>query len=186
MKWYVFFVKSGKEDYIRDWLCERFSLAKNEFCIPKKIVPEKKNGEVSEATKKNFPGYLFIHTKMDFKKYYTIISNPDILCMLTYRNKKDKIFLYNNETKQQEENNFFMFIHDDEMNVILNLLNVKMILEYSKIFFKDGNFTVTSGPLKGLENKIKKIDKRKKRAKLLIEFAGETKLLDVGIEIVNA
>lgn len=44
---------------------------------------------------------------------------------------------------------------------------------------------VQSGPLKGKEGIIKKVDKRKNRAKVQLNFLGREKTIDVGIEVLS-
>jgi len=44
---------------------------------------------------------------------------------------------------------------------------------------------IIEGPLKGYEGLIKKIDKRKKRAKVIFSIAGELKSVDLAIEVME-
>ena len=41
------------------------------------------------------------------------------------------------------------------------------------------------GPLKGLEGLIIKVDKRKKRAKIKMDFANDSILIDLGFELIK-
>ncbi|MFG0216967.1 KOW motif-containing protein [Brevibacillus porteri] len=49
----------------------------------------------------------------------------------------------------------------------------------------DSKITVKKGPLAGKEGIIKKVDRRKKRAKIVIDFLGDERMIDVGIEILE-
>ncbi|MRA76150.1 transcription antiterminator, partial [Bacillus thuringiensis] len=57
--------------------------------------------------------------------------------------------------------------------------------DYSKVYIENSKVTVASGPLKGMEGIIKKIDKRKRRAKLCLSFMGLDKMVNVGIEVLS-
>lgn len=61
------------------------------------------------------------------------------------------------------------------------------MVNYSKAFLdQNSKVRIISGPLKGKECIIKRIDKRKKRATIALHFMGKQTLLDIGIEILDA
>ena len=45
--------------------------------------------------------------------------------------------------------------------------------------------TILSGPLKGMESTIQKIDRHKRKAWLNLEMFGRMQLVEVGVEIVK-
>ncbi|WCT58018.1 antiterminator LoaP [Paenibacillus kyungheensis] len=182
MKWYVLFVKNGEEDYVKNQIQMRLNEFGCNCLVPKRKVPEKKNGIINHVVKIMFPGYVFLQTKMNFFKYDLIKTIPHIIYFLNYRNKKDSSL---NSSGQHEEA-FFKFIPDNEMNGLLNLINLENdTLEYSKFCLDQEKLTIISGPLIGMEGRIKKIDRRKQRAKLLINVMGQEKLVDIGFEVLN-
>ncbi|MEC0090217.1 antiterminator LoaP [Paenibacillus macquariensis] len=181
MRWYGIFVQSGKEEEVKINIYQRLGTSKVLCCVPKRKIPEKKNGIICDAIKTIFPGYVFIQTDMDNEKYYKIKSIPEIIKILNYRNKRD---ISRGNNRFNEEGNF-KYIPDIEMENIIKIINENDIVEYSNILFRNDKVLVISGPLKGMEGNIQRIDKHKKRAKLSLEFMGSQKLIDIGIEIIR-
>ncbi|MNC28552.1 transcription antitermination protein NusG [compost metagenome] len=64
------------------------------------------------------------------------------------------------------------------------MLSDRDTLEYSSVCIINSKASVTSGPLKGFEGIIKKVDSRKNRAKIALNFFGIEKMVDVGIEVI--
>lgn len=178
MKWYAIYVKNGKEEAVKTSIYQQICNDEIECCIPKRIVPEKRNGEIVEVIKLMFPGYVFFHVKMNATIYYKIKSIPYILKILNYRNKKDSIS--NSETNEVD----FKSIPDEEMLTILKLINQNDLIEFSKIMVLNTRVCVISGPLRGLEGIVKKIDKHKRRAKISLKILGRENLIDLGVDII--
>jgi|GEM_PF-135193 len=181
VNWYALFVKTGKEDAVKHQILTRLGDANCKCCVPKRRVPEKKNGQVSHVVKTMFPGYVFIQLEMNFDIYYEIKTIPNIHSLLNFTNKKDKELQQNNA-----EETFFKYIPNEEMTRLLTLINFESdVMEYSQLLIKNGRVTILSGPLVGKEGLLKKIDKHKSRAKLSINFMGGEKLIDVGFEALS-
>jgi transcriptional antiterminator NusG len=71
------------------------------------------------------------------------------------------------------------------MACLRRLLGAGDVVDYSKVYLVNSRVIVKSGPLRGLEGLIKTVDKRKNRAKILMQFMGFTKEIDLGIEVLN-
>lgn len=182
MKWYVLFVRTGKEEEVERYIENKLGNILCECHILKRIVPEKNNGQLSHIVKKVFPGYVFIKTKMDFNIYYDIKKIPYINYLLNYSNSKDLDYKQTDE----DEENYFRSISNLEMEELSPFINSKDgTMGISGFWFKEKKAIIVSGPLVGMEGRIKKIDKRKRRAKLVIHFMGMEKLVDVGFELIN-
>lgn len=69
------------------------------------------------------------------------------------------------------------------MSVLFKLIEKGDIISYSKIKIEESKVYVVSGPLHGLEGTIKKIDKRKKRAKVQLNLLGKEQTVELGIEL---
>jgi len=193
MNWYIFFVKTGEEHFVKDWLNKSFDRETLYSMAPKRIVPEKKNGEVKRVTKNLFPGYIFVKTAMNFSTYYSIRKHSKIIRMLNYLNKEDRtcermVSSRNLSTDLQQntvEEHFFKKIPEEEMSIILKLLNHDEHIDFSQIYTQESKVYVESGPLKGLEGIIKKIDKHKRRAKVLVSLMGDERIIELGIELIE-
>ncbi|ASB52650.1 MULTISPECIES: antiterminator LoaP [Bacillus amyloliquefaciens group] len=168
MKWYVAHVETGKEEQTCMFLKKEFSeLSDMRVLVPKKTMYDKNKGNIRKKNHRLFPGYLFINTLMDMKKYYQIISTPNVYKVLS--NKGD----------------YFTPLPEYEINPLLRLLGENETIAASKVFIEESKVIVKGGPLLGLEGIIKKVNKRQKRAKILLELYNEERLVDVSIDILN-
>ncbi|GED24485.1 transcription termination/antitermination protein NusG [Brevibacillus agri] len=193
MNWYAFYVKTGYEHSVKNWLNKSFEKETLYSMVPQRIVPEKKNGEILRVEKDLFPGYIFVKTNMNCSKYYFIKSHSKIIRMLNYLNKIDLTYdrpaalrkSRANVTESKEEALCFKKIPDEEMTIILKLLNHDEQIDFSQVYTQDSKVYVESGPLKGLEGIVKKVDKHKRRVKVLVSLMGDERVIDLGIELIE-
>lgn len=182
LRWYALHVITGKEEMVKNQIIQHYTVKECKCCVPKRKVPEKRNGCMFDVIKVMFPGYVFIKVKMNFKIYYSLKSFVGVYSVLNYSNKID----LNYSESYQDENVFFKPIPDEDMCSILAFLNpINDIMEYSTLDFNSQTVKIVYGPLVGQEGRIKKVDKRKRRAKLVIEFLGQEKQIDIGIEVLR-
>ncbi|WP_105979326.1 antiterminator LoaP [Bacillus paralicheniformis] len=174
MKWYAICVEVGQESMLEKELSKRFSSSEVKVFVPKKVVPEKKNGVFSDKVKVLLPGYVLIQTKIIAEIYYCILEFPRVYYWVKCGQKK-----IDQSVSPYSE------IPDDELSGIHDLLGHHEVVDYSEILVEGKEVKVISGPLKGKEAIIKKIDKRKRRAKILIYFFDKMILLDVGIRLLG-
>lgn len=166
MDWYAIFVESGQEEFVQKSLSLHFEESILQSIIPKRILIEKKQGEVHYVSRIMFPGYVLIRTNMDINKYKKIVSLPRIIRILS-------------------DGNYYSRIDDKEMDIILTLTGNSDTVSCSKILFKNSKVYVKSGPLVGMEGMIKKINKHQRRAKIVLDFMGQEKVVDVGVELLE-
>lgn len=166
MKWYVTFVKTGKEEEVQRWIDYYFDKETQRNLVPKRRLIENRGGKPYPVIKKLFPGYVFICTDMDIDKFKIIKSIPNLIRFLN-------------------TGSYYSPIDDSEMSVILRLVgDGDNIIGYSKIFAENSKIFVTEGCLYGMEGIIKKVDKHKNRAKIQLNLIGEPRMVDVGVEII--
>ncbi|SFS42607.1 antiterminator LoaP [Marininema halotolerans] len=172
MNWYALFVELGKEEVVKKKLDYYFDPETLYSFIPKRKILERKNGHTSYVIKKMFPSYVLIRTKMRTEIFHVLQEIEEVHRLLNtgaYFSKDTGVF--------------FSKIDDEEMRVITKLAANNGIVDSSKIYIEGSGVHVESGPLKGLENSIKKIDRRKKRAKIKVNFMGKESTFDVSVEI---
>ena len=58
-----------------------------------------------------------------------------------------------------------------------------ILIEISRGVIRNGAPVITSGPLKGRERLIRRIDRHKRTAEIEIPFAGDKRRVTVGLEI---
>ena len=72
------------------------------------------------------------------------------------------------------------------MSILQHFLKFGQNISASQVYFDEHDrICVVEGPLKGLEGLIIKVDKRKKRAKIKMDFANENLLIDLGFELIK-
>ncbi|TGV09413.1 antiterminator LoaP [Mesorhizobium sp. M00.F.Ca.ET.186.01.1.1] len=192
MNWYAFYVKTGYEHSVKNWLNKSFDKETLYSMVPQRIVPEKKNGEIMRVEKDLFPGYIFVKTDMNFSKYYFIRSHSKIIRMLNYLNKIDLMYDRSASPRKsrdlvenREEALCFKKIPEEEITIILRLLNHDEQIDFSQVYTQDSKVYVESGPLKGMEGIVKKVDKHKRRVKVLVSLMGDERMIDLGIELIE-
>ncbi|MCY8910319.1 transcription antiterminator [Bacillus atrophaeus] len=174
MEWYALFVETGKEEVVQQNLKLIFDKTLLDIVIPKRKIPEKKDGKVNHVIRIIFPGYVLVKTKMTARIYHKIKKIPNV-CILVNRG------VY--YSKDYNEN--FTKIDEGEIKPLLKLLSKDDIIDYSKVYIEKSKVLVKCGPLKGNEAIIKRVDKRKNRAKILLNFLGKENTIDVGIEVLS-
>lgn len=166
MEWYAMFVTSGKEENVADWLQIMSPESIGTTLIPKRKLIERRQGKPKQVLKKMFPGYVLVNLEMDFRVYYILKKIPDLIRILN-------------------SGDYYSRIDPEEMVGIHRLLGDGDVIDYSKVYFMNSKIVVKSGPLEGMEGLIKTVDQRKLRAKIEVQFMGQPKEIDVGIEILN-
>lgn len=165
-KWYVIFTRAGHEQNVRKLIEQSFSKEEIKLLVPKRKIIERKKGQRVEKIKLLFPGYVFIHTNMSDEVYYRIRNVLDFA-----------VFLKDGFRPAH--------VKEDDMRVILSLTGYSDLIGFSKGINIGGRVKIIDGPLKGYEGLIESIDKRKGRAKVRLKVAGDLKVVDLGIYIVE-
>lgn len=165
-KWHALFVPTGQEEYIKEAL-EEFVGDQLKLMVPKRILKERKTGKWHRVKRNLFPGYILVKGNITQEIYYKIKDSPVAVNLLK------------NEDGPQE-------IAQRELE-ILNILieNEEGDIGISTAYKEGEKVVINSGPLVGLEGYIQDIDKRKGRAKVKIDFLGETKTVQLGIDFID-
>lgn len=170
MSWYAIFVVNGCEDElcfiidkIKPYL---FDGSNYNLLIPKRKLYERNQGTRKEVIKKMFPGYILIETD-NITDFYTRAKKlPHIIKFL-------------------KSNNEFLEIRKEEIHPILQMTDKKGLIDISQAFIENEKIAVKEGPLLGMEDNIKKVDKRKGRAKVEFIINNNSRLIDLGINIIK-
>lgn len=185
MAWYALFVETGKEDVVQTLIRKLFNETEIQTVVPKRKLKEKRQGKTYEICRTIFPGYVFVNTQMNVKTYYELKQVPRCYRLLN-RYKYNDVEIGEGDFKEDFFQSYlFSKVSQGEMEVILQLVDDNEVIDYSTVYVEDAKVIVCSGPLEGKEGIIKRIDKRKKRARIALEFMGKGLLLDIGIEILE-
>ena len=167
-KWYVIQVRSRAEEKIRK-ACE-ILISKEvlkECFIPKNKRMKKIKGNWMKIEEILFSGYVFLVSDDPDKLYLELKKVPDLTKMLGHVN--GDIFP----------------LYDDEVAFLKSLGDDDHVVEISTGLIENDEVMITSGPLKGKEGIIRRIDRHKRIALIEVELFGKTTQAKVGLEIVS-
>ena len=170
MNWYAIFVETGKEHEVckriqkeisRTWLEGRYHLL-----VPQKKIIERRKGILEEVCRVIFPGYILLETDYINDIYYTTL-------------RIDHLYRY------LRCNGAFEEIRLEEISNIVYMANEEGVIGISDIFIDSDIVKVTKGPLCNYIGSIVKIDKHKRRAKILFKFSGQDHLIDISVNLLQ-
>ncbi len=76
-------------------------------------------------------------------------------------------------------------LNEHDLSILQHFLKVGTTAGTSRVYFDSNDrIVVESGPLKGLEGNIIKVDKRKQRAKIQLDFENSPMILDLSFDII--
>jgi transcriptional antiterminator NusG len=163
------FVFTGREEYIKRMLEIRL---KHENCqniralIPKRRLRERKGGVWRDVDRVLFPGYILLNGNLGKTEYGCIRD----------------IYSFKRVLRNDDE---FSLISPDEVKILSRLTCNDDLIGFSKVFVEGEKIKVIEGPLLSLEGYIQSIDARKGRAKVSLSFLGETRTVDLGVNILK-
>jgi transcription termination/antitermination protein NusG len=115
-----------------------------------------------------FPGYLFVEAEtLTPESYWAFRKTPSFVR-----------FLDSNQNVRP--------LSGADRELIVHFLRFGPVVETSRVHFdENARIRVIEGPLKGLEGKIVKVDRRKGRAKVKLDLYNESFLVDFGFETIQ-
>lgn len=135
---------------------------------PRRSLTIRRRGKQLTQEAPIFPGYLFWESEE---------LEPD-LYWLFKRTSAFIRFLKNNRNIEP--------LSGPSRRLLLHFLNFGEVVGKSRVRFDAGDrIIVESGPMEGLEGKIKKVDKRKGRAKVELTLYEKSFLVDFGFDIIR-
>ena len=139
--------------------------------FPQRDLNIRKGGVVRPSRLSIFPGYIFLEldSDEDVRKYRWALKKVDGF----YR------FL--------KSNRYITPLQNKDLEIVLHFIKrVGPVAGASKVYFDDNSrIVVLHGPLAGLEGRIKKVDRRKKRAKVVLDLYGDSFSLDLAFETIE-
>jgi transcriptional antiterminator NusG len=163
-EWHVVFAVTGDEERVKERIKYRLS-DDYTVMVPKRKLKIRKGGIWSVETKVLFPGYVLINGVISPDIYYRLKNIPSVLKLL-------------------KTGTAVAQIEKSEMTVISKLICNSEEIGFSKVLVENGQVRVVDGPLFSLEGIILKIDHRKERAKVRLNFLGEERTVDLGISLI--
>lgn len=165
--WYVMQVYTGREEKMRDLCLKHIEKPLLEDCfIPMYEQMKKYEGEWHKETRKLFPGYLIMVTD----QIYELIV------------ELRKIDGYKRVLGDME---CLIPLSEAEMALLRRLGGEKQVVEMSVGVIENDKVEIISGPMKGMEGCIRKINRHKRTAKIEVNMFGRVTEATVGVEIVR-
>ncbi|MCK5848511.1 MAG: antiterminator LoaP [Caldisericia bacterium] len=164
--WFCIFVQTGHEERVRIRLKRNLEIQLN-MIIPQRQVRQRVLGKWNEIRKPIFPGYILVNNSMDGTECYRINRTEKVVKVLT------------------DQEGFPKPILESELAPILNLIRDGEIILPSKVIAAGNSIQVISGPLLNMEGYVKKVNLRKGRAQIVLDFMGKEKKIDLGIEVLK-
>ena len=138
--------------------------------FPKRFLTNRYKGAIKQSIQAVFPGYLFIEaehedilaSQWEFRRmegFYRFLKSNHDICPLTGK----------------------------DLELVFHFINMAGSLAgISKVQFNENSrIVVLEGPLTGLEGRIVKVDKRKKRAKVKLNLYDNSFTIDLAFEIIG-
>lgn len=168
MAMYVIQVEGGRETHVCGLVNKLLGDRIKECFVPRREIFRREAGEWTTVRETLFPGYLFVETDDVSKVMERLARVPAFTRLL---GKSDERILP---------------LSPDEVAWINSLMEpVTKVVEASVGVIEGDHVVVTSGPLKGHEALISKVDRHKRLAYLDMRMFGRTKTIKVGLEIVR-
>jgi len=139
------------------------------FYWPRRSLRIRRGGAWKESLAPIFPGYMFIQAASITAELYAALRGaPGFLR-----------FLLSNEN--------IVALERADQELLTHFLGFGEIVDKSLVYFDETKrIRVVSGPLKGLEGKIVRVDRRKGRAKVRLEMYEDSFEIDFGFEFLEA
>lgn len=165
--WYAVQVKTGKEQATAN-LCRAIV---NGEILMKSFIPryermKRYRGNWHKEQLPMFPGYIFLATERVDELFQDLKLVPEL-------------------TKILGDGSEFVPIKDEEKALLQRLGNEMYVMEMSIGYLVGERVIILSGPMKGMEGMIKRIDRHKRLAVLNVEMFGRWVDVMVGVEIVE-
>lgn len=164
--WYVLQVKPNREVFIKDAI-QKFFPQKFKTIVFTKELLHKKNKKYIKLRIPLFPGYLFVH-----KKINEIVG---------FLNKQ----LNNEFIKPVCFNNIPGKVSEKEMQLLITHSDQDGNLKLSKGIKTGDQIKIIDGPLKNINSKILFINEKKRKAKVEFSLFKRTMSISLGIDIFN-
>lgn len=168
MDYYVLQVYTGEEERFMQ-LARREIDGRARLLWPRRRLFIRKRGVRKRVLAPLFQGYVFLETEeLTADLLRTVRRTPGFLRIL--------------ESNQDPKP-----LSGDDLELVRHFLGFGEIVKESKVTFSENSrIEVLEGPLKGLEGRITKVDKRKGRAKVKLDLYKDSFLVDLGFEILNS
>jgi transcriptional antiterminator NusG len=138
--------------------------------FPQRRIDIRRKGVMRESRAAVFPGYIFIEAERE-----------DILAHQWKFRRTDGFYRF------LKSNQNIRHLADRDLELVLHFIKTGPVAGISRVYFNENSrIVVMDGPLMGLEGRIIKVDKRKKRAKVRLDLYDDSFSIDLAFEVMGA
>jgi transcriptional antiterminator NusG len=138
--------------------------------LPKKLMPIRRRGKQLKELVPLFPGYVFLASE-------DILAELDLFWSIR---RTEGFIRFLRESASPSP------LSERDLVLIRRFISFGKFADTSKVTFDENDrIVVLEGPLKGLEGRIAKVNRRKGRAKVLFDFYDTSYPVDLGFEVVE-
>ena len=171
MNYYIIQVATGREQAFIDGLQKKLPelVREHNFIYLTRELFIRRGGKTLKELQPVFPSYIIMQTTgtVDGQTVQTLKALPDFYHFL-------------------KSNTEITPLAGTDLAVIEHFLGLGPRIGPSLVRFdQDDRIVVIEGPLKGIEGNIIKVDRRKQRAKICVDFAGVTHTMDLSFEDIE-
>lgn len=168
MTFFVIQVRTGKETQFLKHGGHFLETPGEQLHWPRRNLRIRRQGVSRDSIASIFPGYLFLQAESIAPQlYWNLKRIPGFIRFL-----KDNQHIEPLSPRDQE--------------ILVHFLAYGEIVQRSKVYFdQDKRIRVVSGPLRGVEGRIVKVDRRKGRARVRLELYEDSFLIDFGFDALE-
>jgi len=172
MNYFALQVKTNAEEQYIIRATQSFrakNIEETQLLFPRRKLMIRKEGIHKNEIQPVFPGYIFLESEeLSNSLYWALRTTPGF-----YR------FLPENKSPKP--------LGGRDLATLKHFLSFGSIADKSRVRFDEHDrIVVADGPLKGLEGKIVKVDKRKGRAKVQLDMYDDSFLIDLAFEVMGS
>jgi transcriptional antiterminator NusG len=168
MAFFVIQVRTGKEQQYIKQADKVLQPPEQRLYWPRRALRIRRQGEWKDSVAAIFPGYLFLQAESIPPALYGAL-------------KRISGFL-----RYLKDNQHIEPLNERDREILLHFLSYGEVVQRSRVFFdRDNRIRVISGPLKGMEGRVVKVDRRKGRARIRLEFYEDSFLIDFGFDALE-
>jgi transcription termination/antitermination protein NusG len=160
----------GEEKFIRHARAAHPEFAQG-LSFPQRCLDIRKGGKTKPSKLAVFPGYVFLELGAEEN-----VKN----CFWAFR-KIEGFYRF------LRSNRDIVPLKNRDLELVVHFIKkVGPLAEKSKVYFdEESKIVVLYGPLAGLEGRIVKVDRRKKRAKISLDLYDDSFFVDLAFEVIE-
>ncbi len=168
MTFYVIQVRAGEEDRYLKQAGTHLSEHDRRLLWPRRNLRVRRGGVWRDSVAPIFPGYVFLQAEaVEPETYWSLRGVRGFIR-----------FLRDNQDIQP--------LGPRDREILLHFLGYGEIVQRSRVVFDEQRrIRVISGPLKGLEGRVVKVDRRKGRARVRLELYEDSFFIDFGFDSIE-